>query len=443
VLVEKGEHLGTLIDYVHLNPFRAGLVTLEDGLENYQWSSLWDYLVPPRKRSGWVEVAQGLAHKEISSDTAVQRKRYLQHLEGVARERGGVPELPEGEERTLQSTLRRGWYFGAEGFWEKLVKRLKKLKGKEGKAHARRSGYTGAQARDHGETEAKRIIRRGLSLAGLKKSALAGMKKGDWRKRVIGRLVRRGTVMPVGWIAEALQMGDPKRTAKLMQADPGPEWGKDWKAARKLFVELAKQTKDVDPESRAQLRLGLDRVRLSPIGFFDLNQGGKRWRQVVNAVLAGVCLELLVDACLFGSHMSRRALFGAAEALPQRKRVVGQNRDLDDAAQAPEAAELPVERCTHLVHKERCLLLAQVGNDRLAERCLQIGGSRGNFDHDGIAFLAEGTWRAPLRGHVILSRIQEGLLDRFALLPIQLAQFSHFVRDEKRFALVSPGRLRI
>jgi len=121
VLVEEGEHLGTLIDYVHLNPFRAGLVMLEDG-----------------------------------------------------------------------------------------------------------------------ESEAKRMIRRGLSLAGLKKSELAGMKKGDWRKRVIGRLVRRATVMPVGWIAEALQMGDPKRTAKLVQTDPDPKWGKDWKAARKLFVELDK-----------------------------------------------------------------------------------------------------------------------------------------------------------------------------------------------------------
>jgi REP element-mobilizing transposase RayT len=210
VLVEEGEHLGTLIDYVHLNPFRAGLVEVEDGLESYRWSSLTDYMVPPRKRSGWVEVARGLAHKEFPNDSAVQRGRYMEHLEAVAKERGGVPELPEGEERTLQSTLRRGWYFGAEGFREKLVKRLEKLKEKDGKAHHRRSGYTGAQARDHGQSEAKRIIRSGLSLAGLKRSELAALKKGDWRKRVIGRMVRKSTVMPVGWIAEALRMGDPK-----------------------------------------------------------------------------------------------------------------------------------------------------------------------------------------------------------------------------------------
>ena len=34
--------VGALIDYVHLNPFRAGLVKPGDGLESYPWSSLVD-----------------------------------------------------------------------------------------------------------------------------------------------------------------------------------------------------------------------------------------------------------------------------------------------------------------------------------------------------------------------------------------------------------------
>jgi len=108
VLVEQGDYLGTLIDYVHLNPFRAGLVKPGEGLENYQWSSLVDYTLPPRKRSGWVEVERGLAHKEFGSDTAAHRRRYLEHLEAMARERGGVPGLPGAEAQSLQSTLRRG-----------------------------------------------------------------------------------------------------------------------------------------------------------------------------------------------------------------------------------------------------------------------------------------------------------------------------------------------
>jgi len=74
----------------------------------------------------------------------------------------------------------------------------------------------------------------------------AGLKKGDWRKRVIGRMVRRSTVMPVTWVAETLQMGDPKRAAMLVQTDPEPAWGQDWKKARTLLRKLEKETKNVD-----------------------------------------------------------------------------------------------------------------------------------------------------------------------------------------------------
>lgn len=239
VLVEEGDHLATLIDYVHLNPFRAGLVSLEDGLESFRWSSLPDYVKPARQRSGLVEVARGLAQRGYPSDTAAQRRRYLEHLEGVARERGGVPPVPDGEERSLQSTLRRGWYFGAEGFREKMLKRLEETKGKDGKDHRRGSGYTGAQARDHGEIEARRLVEKGLLLVGMERVDLAGLKKGDWRKRAIGRAVRRGTVMPVSWIAEELKMGDRKRAAKLVQSDPDAGWGPDWRKAKSLMEKLS------------------------------------------------------------------------------------------------------------------------------------------------------------------------------------------------------------
>jgi putative transposase len=238
VLVEEGEHLSKLIDYVHLNPFRGGLVRLKDGLESFRWSSLPDYVKPPRQRSGFVEVARGLAQRDYPSDSAAQRRRYLEHLEGVARDSDGVPEMPDGEERTLQSTLRRGWYFGTEEFREMLLKRLETVKGQDGKAHRRRAGYTGAQARDHGEAEAKRLVKRGLSLAGLRKGELSGLKKGDWRKRVIGRAVRCATVVSVTWIAKALEMGNPKRVAGLVQFDPDPEWGPEWKEAKRLLGKL-------------------------------------------------------------------------------------------------------------------------------------------------------------------------------------------------------------
>ena len=50
ILVEEGDYLTSPVHYIHLNPVRAGMVKRSDGLESYQWSSLPDYMKPPRKR---------------------------------------------------------------------------------------------------------------------------------------------------------------------------------------------------------------------------------------------------------------------------------------------------------------------------------------------------------------------------------------------------------
>lgn len=246
VLVEENEHLGCLIDYVHLNPVRAGLIRGKMELAHYRWSSLGDYLLPPRKRSGWVRVERGLQQRGYRRDTASERRRYLEHLEGIARQEGGIPPQPDGEGRSLQSTLQRGWFFGTEGFREKMLEKLKGVKRSEAGSHHRSSGYTGEQARDHGEWMAGRILELGLDEAGLSREELTNLAKGDWRKRVIGRAIRCRTVVAAGWIAENLLMGVPTRTATLVATDPGPEWGRDWKEAKRLAGRLAKKIENLD-----------------------------------------------------------------------------------------------------------------------------------------------------------------------------------------------------
>jgi len=118
----RNEHLATLIDYVHLNPLRAAAAfrtstgASGDGhgegragqLSIVEFAGLPN-LKSPRKRRSWVEVARGLAQKELGPDTAATRRHYLEHLEVIAREQQGVPASPEEDGRTLHSTLRRGW----------------------------------------------------------------------------------------------------------------------------------------------------------------------------------------------------------------------------------------------------------------------------------------------------------------------------------------------
>jgi len=55
ILVEPGNCFWALLDYIHLNPVRAGLVNAGDGLESYPWSSLREYIAVPQRRPRWQE----------------------------------------------------------------------------------------------------------------------------------------------------------------------------------------------------------------------------------------------------------------------------------------------------------------------------------------------------------------------------------------------------
>lgn len=99
VPVEEGSdfYYGSLVDYIHLNPVRAGLAEpgRGKGILGYRWSSLASgYALPPRKRAPWLAAAQGLGLMNYA-DTAAGRRRYLDQLEKRARAeprtRCGVP----------------------------------------------------------------------------------------------------------------------------------------------------------------------------------------------------------------------------------------------------------------------------------------------------------------------------------------------------------------
>ena len=118
---EPGNCFWALLDYIHLNPVRAGIVQEKDGIEGYAWSSLPHYLGPPRRRPPWMETAGGF---EVCgcADTASGRREFLGLLEGRVDWRS--PSLagttfPEGDGRpelAVYSSLRRGWFFGSGSF---------------------------------------------------------------------------------------------------------------------------------------------------------------------------------------------------------------------------------------------------------------------------------------------------------------------------------------
>src|SRR5436189_5514436 len=80
-----GDYLRTACDYVHLNPFRAGLIAPEQPLSAYAWSSYALYLVPAR-RPAWLRVDRLLGEHGIQTDDAEGRIEFQRRLEDRRRE---------------------------------------------------------------------------------------------------------------------------------------------------------------------------------------------------------------------------------------------------------------------------------------------------------------------------------------------------------------------
>lgn len=228
VLVEEDRFLPALIDYIHLFPFRENLVTVEAGLAQYHWSSLRDYFLPETHRRDWVQAATGLLLMGYASDTGEERARYLDHLERTSREAGGIPPLSHENLPDLRATLQRGPCLGTRAFRREIASRRQ------------HSSSSAASLEDdktmpHGRAIAMLLLRTGLAIEGLTRESLEGLKKSDWRKRAIGRAIRRCTTAPIEWIADNLNMGVSSRVAQLVGEDPRPSWGKNWKRAQTLM----------------------------------------------------------------------------------------------------------------------------------------------------------------------------------------------------------------
>lgn len=194
VVVEEdsgGEYLTTLMDYVHLNPARAGLVGGKRALIDYPWSSLArGYAVLPKHRKEWLAVAEGLELFGWSDRTA-DRRSFVERLEQRAREdRGEVVSPHEG----LQNRLERGWYWGSQSFREKMLK-LVKGKGRN------RNYRSSALMQDEQKNQAEEWLERGR-----KHFKLTGpLAEAPRLARVsIAWALHRRTNQPQGWIASEL-----------------------------------------------------------------------------------------------------------------------------------------------------------------------------------------------------------------------------------------------
>ena len=209
-------YLGAVIDYVHLNPVRAGLVRVSQGagLAEYAWSSLVEgYLRRRSARPQWMKADFGLRFFGLP-DTARGRRAFLNRLEIRARAEAEASGLPLADGGNLQATLRRGWYFGSEAFKERMLALAEGPLSNPG----RQCHESALIAHDFHVSRAEAIIADHLREQSLTEEALLALRTRDPRKVILAARLRKETTVTFPWIASRLKMGSP---ANVLQALKG------------------------------------------------------------------------------------------------------------------------------------------------------------------------------------------------------------------------------
>ena len=180
-----------MCDYVHLNPARAKLLTPEQRLAEYRWSSWPQYLQKPGQRCPWLRVDRVLGEYRIAKDNAAGRRQ----LELAMEQR---KEWERARECSDWKELRRSWCWGTGTFREEL---LEKIAEKQSPAHH------GGELREADEQKAQRLVREMLEQAGWTDGQWDQHSKGHHIKTRMAARLRRETTMTWQWIAKRLGMG--------------------------------------------------------------------------------------------------------------------------------------------------------------------------------------------------------------------------------------------
>ena len=193
LLIEPGASLRRVVDYIHLNPVRAGLVELGN-LRSYPRSSFPHWFAPERPAglddSLWrAQGGYGPGEAELN--------RYWVDL---ASRREGDPKLAE----ELRRDLCRGWLIGGPGFLESL------LGGTVEVSELDRVART--MERDAVETEElwSTLLDRLLSARSRNRLELATARKSAPWKLEIAHDMKRTTGASNRWLAQSLNLGTPE-----------------------------------------------------------------------------------------------------------------------------------------------------------------------------------------------------------------------------------------
>lgn len=194
ILVEEGRPLLGLINYIHLNPVRAGLCTIKS-LREYELSSYWHYW--QRHRPACLNREAVLALAELPNST-----HGMQSYEAVL---ASVDEANPRKRAELHRIYARGWFLGSHDAKRRVANELLKSNP--------RAEWKGNVYADVNEEKWDHYVREKLRQINKSEADLLREAKGAKWKVEIARALRGQFNASNPWIARRLHMGHPTRVS--------------------------------------------------------------------------------------------------------------------------------------------------------------------------------------------------------------------------------------
>ena len=202
--VEPGHALAQVAHYIHLNPVRAKVVTMER-LAEFPWSSLHEF--GRKGRPVFLEAATVLGESGGLPDTPGGWRRYRAYL-------GVLAEEDAGRRADRFGRLSRGWAIGSGEFKAGLKQELAAAAGE-----GARIELLGADREAHREIRAEKWEEKLATAAtalGVRLELLPAKHSAADKVR-LAAVMKQGTSVSNGWLAERLNMGRPGSVSQYVR----------------------------------------------------------------------------------------------------------------------------------------------------------------------------------------------------------------------------------
>lgn len=219
-------YLSTLVDYIHLNPARRGMVRFGNFLSACRWTSLPSWM-NPNIRPAWLFPERGLKCHGCD-DTEEGRRLYYYRILACYESREMDEMRLRPADHTGRGTVQRGWCYGSKTFRLYILSRIQDF------TRGSQAAGSSIPLQETAEQLAENIVKKGGTVLSLTERDLLHTPFSCPEKLALALAIRRRTSVSYAWIAQRLNMGKPRSLGTLLHR------------AKKLYRDNPEFRKKVD-----------------------------------------------------------------------------------------------------------------------------------------------------------------------------------------------------